>query len=559
MIPLTPLEQELVEEHAAKLGGLTKEEQGRWLRLIEGTESDSVRVDIVRSLHAVLERDEEDKSGIGFARALRETVKTEGIGHKETLARLATLHTLARMPKDIPLNKDDAVKITGAPDHSKMLKDILLGHVRKIVPAKDICEEGIRALENVDYLSNLFKYRTHYGGNSAHKEMFENIQRAFLEGGAKGLKKLKYRSPDFKQGMEDERLRSFAEGLDDAVGGIGGAVGTVDLWPGYRDKIKDFRDHAGTEKPEESLEAAAGRAKDLRRELSEAVKGLPEVEPLVSGALKESDPDGMRKVLEELKTKKFSGKAERVRMLSIGRLAQLANVVRVDAIKEAFAVGNEIAGQLPGLEGKSFEEQRRFLEGLQQRYGREALGRHAEILAALPKQTGRDLSFLIHQVVEPPRVSGASEVSARITHDASELFTLGKFEHNCQSPGTTQSESLLGFAAHPNELTLAFHDSSGEYVGFAFAHFLQHKEEKGRYALAVERPYSDHQELKSGMNDAISEFKRKVEALAKKEGLPLEVHPKDALPRDRWMVMPSPYVHKWYDIKGASVHGGEVV
>lgn len=589
-IPLTPLEHEVVYHDLPKnlkaIGvkeAEVKEHQVRWHKFIESEDSESKRVDLLRKLLAVqpihdppqlLFKDDagdEKERKAKFLSALTDLLGQSKPGpqsRREAASRLDTLHSLSVLPKEIPLTEGVVNGIVGHEDHRGQLREFLVGHVKHAVDDEngklgELHPQGVEALGDGEWLRNLFLYNAHFATTgSDHSSLFRELQRAFLNGGVEGVKRIKFGHDHFKSaGIEDEKLAGFLESLDSKLGTVhsGKTEGELDLYNLYAGKLEDFAEHS----KQEDLNASLKAVEKLTDGLSATVKGAGKVEGIVDGLLKENDHSKIPAAIGKLRgLKGLKGREERARAFSIGALSKLAAASKISP--ETIRTGLKVAERFRQLKGKSPAEQRSMLEAMQREFGREALEGHRDALNAAGKQTGKDLGYFIGEVLNPPKAQAGGEVSGSITHDPRHLFTLGKFQNNCQSPGTQQCPSILGYTAHPQEVTLAFHTPQEEgegmdFSGFAFAHVLEHKEKKGRYAVVFERPYTDHGELKPAMDAVIEKARDRIEGLAKKAGLKLEAHTRATLPRNQFKVLPSRHgLTKYYDIAGG-VHGGEVI
>ncbi len=544
-IKLTPLEKKLIYNHLPLQLG----EREKWAKKVEDVDSIGKRVELARMLCQIVEK----KLGWGL----------QGVAEKpDALKRLETLYTIACLPENILLKNEDVRGIMESPEHEKLLGEKLNEFLKKIIPnLTKIVEEN--ALRNTEYLSNLFEYHENYKSDSNHLELFQMIHKAFLEGGVNEVKKLKYHDKHFQHALKDEKIRGFAEKLDELLGEVtasGAYGGKFDLHEVFKGKLEDFERHAKEEKIDEALARAEKKVQESAEKLKNALKEFNDAElsKQVENLLKKRDFEGLRGVAGNLTKTKFTGKKERIRNLVIGALNAITSLGDQEKLREAVNAGKKIAERFGKLEGKSLREQYETLSSIEREFGRGKLEEHAKTLAALGKASYQDLSFFIKQVLEPPQKPSGGIVKARIIHDPSLLFTLKKFENNCMSPGTRQSQSLLGFTIHPNELTIGFFDEDGEFVGFSFAHFLEH--ENG-HALAIERPYSNHGGLKPVMGTLTQEIAEKINELARDRGLQLTAFRSHEKPSGLigLKVLPSPYVKKYYDIKRGSVSGGEAI
>lgn len=539
MIKLTPIEHELIYQHS----GLPDEEKRRWHGLIEKIESTGKRVEIARQLHAILEKDFKDA--------------IKGIANKkEPFKRISTLFTLASVPAEIGVDQKVARKIAHSEDYSKKLSEFLENNIKRIIPLeKKLTPEGSKALRDAEYLSNLFKY--YYGyknrlNNSNYVQIFQMIHKAFLEDGIEGVKKLKYDSKEFRNALPDDELREFAKNLDKAVGSVGGSSKSENFYKTIKGKLEDYKKHKEEEKENisEQIEKQQSR---LEKEI-ENIMGEMNADNSIKALVNKRDVERLKQKKETLK-----GKAKKIMNALIGKTSRLATIEKeADNAKKAANIGEEIVKKLSELKNKSAEEQIKTLEELRLKYNREALEHHAEVLSSLGKPVYNDLSFFISNLLNFQASDEKEKVISKITHNPKFLFSVGKFENNCQSPGVTHSQSLLGFVAHPNELTIAHFSPDGEFIGFSFAHFLK-SEESNKYALVIERPYSNHGNLKPAMVKASKKIAEKIEELAKKRKLKLKVFLKDEIPGGKYRVLPSPYLSKWYDVKGGEIGGGETV
>ncbi|NYZ78373.1 hypothetical protein H0N96_03155 [Candidatus Micrarchaeota archaeon] len=556
-IKLTPIESELIFEHLPvskeefeKLPEKERkkwfEEREKWRSEVEKVDGESRRVELSRMLHRVLDQ----KLGSHLQGIIEK---------KDAFERLGTLFTIASLPEEIPLKKSekDIKNIMAAADHGKALHERLLPFLKKIIPLEKTKLQD-EALENSEYLSNLFKYHAGYKDDKNRLEVFQMIHKAFLEDGVKGVKKVKYHSEHFKEALKDEKTRKFAEDLDGLLGEVTAGGGRkFDLHEVFKGKLEDFEAHSKQEKLDEALAEAERKAQATAGELKKALSDVGDdalskrVEKLVA----KRDFEALREEAEGLKKKQAAGKKEKIRSFAIGALSRMASLGKQEDMRKAIHAGKEIAAELEKLEGKPLGKQYESLSELERKFGRGNLEKHEKALAALGKASFLDLSYFIKQVLEPPQKSAGETVTARIVHDADLLFTLGKFENNCQSPGVTHSQSLLGFAIHPSELTIGFFNEEGEFIGFSFAHFMQHGD---GHAVAIERPYSNHGGLKPAMEELRKQIAGKIEVLAQKRGLKIKAFPSNEKPSGL-KTLPSPYVSKWYDIKSGEVSGGEQI
>jgi len=529
---------------------LPEEQREKWKAKIRAIDSVSKRVEISRCLESIWRQNLD--------------VHLQGvIEKKDAFERLETLSIIANLPENIPLknSETDIKKIMASSEHEKALHETLSKYLKEIIPLEKT-ELRKEALNNPEYLSNLYKYHADYKKNSDHLEIFQMIHKAFLEDGVEGVKKLKYHDKHFQKALEDEKTRKFAEDLDELLGEVtaGGSM-KFNLHEVFKGKLEDFKIHSKQEKLDEALAETERKMKETASELVKAVKevGDEELSKRVEALVKKGDfkslSEEAKKLTEELKKQKFEGKREKARNFVIGASSKMASLGEMEDIQNAVDAGKKIAAELEKLEGKSLAEQYKTLSQLEREFGRENLERYEKTLAALGKASFLDLKYFVKQVLEPPQKPTGETVTARIVHDASLLFTLGKFENNCQSPGVRNSQSLLGFAAHPNELTIGFFDKEGEFVGFSFAHFLQHGE---GYAVAIERPYSNHGSLKPTMEELRKKIADKIEVLAQQHGLKIKAFPSNEKPSGL-KTLPSPYVSKYYDMKGGVVSGGEEI
>ncbi len=554
-------EKQAGEENPEKKVRLEKllEECRKWAEKVEKEDSHGQRVEVARMLHGVLEKN------LGGS--------LWGVAEKrDAFKRLETLYTIASLPKEIQFNESKVKKIMASDEHEKLLRDSLSEILKSIIPLeKEIKEE--KALKNMEYLSNLFKYHAGYKNNRNHLELFQAIHKAFLEDGVEGVKKLKYHNEEFKDVL-DEETKKFAEELDERLGEVtagGASSGKFDLYEVFKGKLGDFQQHAEQEKLDEALKDALKKAESDVQTIANNLKGalnesgdatLSELSGLVENLVEKRDFNGLRNEAEKLMGKKFEKeKLEKTRNFAIGNLNRLADkigiLVNQEELSKAIAVGKEIAAGFANLKDMPLEDQYKTLSNLERKFGRENLEKHEKRLASLGKANFMDLRYFVKQVLEPPQKPSGETVKARIVHDASLLFTLGKFENNCQSPGVQQSQSLLGFTAHPSELTIGFFDEDGEFIGFSFAHFLKHGE---GHALAIERPYSNHGNLKPVMNKLLEEIAKKIDVLASEKRLELKAFLSKNKPSGLDLkVLASPFVSKWYDVKGGEVHGGEKI
>jgi len=560
-IPLTPLEEELIDTHMP----VPKSEKDAWRKMVEEMTSEGKRVEIVRTLHRVLEAGEEERpdkkiSESDYGQAF------QGLIHKpDVLERIETLHTLASLPKEMRIKGSEARKVVASEDHIEKLHDLLQERISKIIPVKEFHPEGKAALKNVEYLGNLFKYNAGYASDHNHLEIFQMIQKAFLEKGVKGLKELKYHSKEFQEALPEEKTRAFLEKLDEEIGSAStGAGGPIDLYKIVEGKLADYEAHqkevAAKDVMQEAREQTAqieGKLKGALTPFGESAESKPIAEK-IAALLAKKDYKNLEKEKEALRGRSLTGRADRLRGAVVGQLDKLTTLVKeAESINEAVEVGKDVTESIRGLKGKPYEKQLELLEKIKQEHGREKLEKHGNALGVLGKPVYKDMSYFITQVLEPPQAGGEGEgVTTRITHNLQQLFTLGKFENNCQSPGVQQSQSLLGFVAHPSELTFGHFSNEGEYIGFTFAHVLQRKD---GHSLIFERSYTNHGHLKETMRKTNEELGRRIEKLAKEKGVALKVYFHDRMPSKEHTVLRSPYVHKWYDVAHGQVHGGETV
>jgi len=561
---LTPLEKDLIDTHMP----IAEKEKEAWRAFVGKMDSEGKRVEIVRVLHRVLEAGEEESKDISksdYGQAF------QGLIHKpDVMERIETLHTLASLPKEIRVKGSEAREIVASDRHVEKLQNVLQELVGRIIPVKEFHPEGRAALKNVEYLGNLFKYRAGYRGDPNHLEIFQMIHKAFLEKGVNGIKELKYHSKDFQEALPDEKMRDFLEGLDGELGSKSAQAGKdIDIYKIVEGKLTDYEAHRREEK-RDVLEQAREQTAELENKLRNTLQPFGEskeskpVAEKIAALLAKKDYKNLEKEKEALRGKPLIGKVERLRGAVVGQLEKLMPLFKeTEKLHDTVEFGRTLTESFRELEGKPYEKQLELLEKIRQEHGNEKLENHAKTLNALGKQVYSDMGYFISQVLEPPRPAEENEtVTTRITHDAQHLFTLGKFETNCQTPGVQHAHAVLGFTAHPNELTFGHFSNEGEYIGFTFAHVLQAKQ--GGLALVFDKIYSSKGHLRDAIHKTNTELGKKIEQLAQKRGLALKVYQRDNMPRKELTVLPTPYVrYKWYDIandlRGAEVYGGETM
>ena len=534
---MTPIEEDLIYTHLP-----LPKERDEWKRRIEEIEGDSERVQISRMLYNVLDKE--------LGKALEKI-----IDKKDAFERLNTLFTISLLPQDMKINAETAQKVINSPDHEEELHKILQESLKKIIPKLgDI--KSTKSLSNGEYLQNLFKYHNHYAKTRDHLEIFQMIQKAFLEDGAEGVKKLQYHAKEFEDSLPDEKMRGFAEKLDKEIGEVSASNGgSSDLYELMKGKFEDFENHSQQESLED-VEEAGKKIEELKPQLEKALQSMEdkELSKKINKLVEGKNNEEMKKELENLKKQSLEGSKERSRNYLIGILTRITNLSSIQAVSDSIKTGEEVVEELKKMKGKPFEEQERMLRKIQEKQGAEKLEKAASTLGAMGKASFQDLNYFIKQVLNPPHKEEGT-ITSHVTHDASELFTLGKFENNCQSPGIHQSQSLLGFVAHPSELVIG-HYLDNEFIGFTFAHFL--KSEDNNYAILFERAYSNHGTLKTAMQQNIDKIKEKINEMAKKEKIPLKAIYKEES-KGKYKVMHSPHVSKWYDCYSGEVRGGETI
>jgi hypothetical protein len=381
-------------------------------------------------------------------------------------------------------------------------------------------------------------------------EAFKGVNKAFVEDGLKGVKDYRYRGQRAQEVIKDARippkLVKFLEELDSkqritSQTGEGG-----DLYDAFEQKLVDYDAHSKEEDPIELLSKASEEAEKSRKQAEGILSQLPnEFAERVQAHLQSSE---FEKALEETQAKEglSNNQARRANAL-IPHLKRLKESSDLDKGREAVEAAQravKATRSLKNLKGKPWEEQARVLEAA----GRGLKQEHLEFLKAMPKSVFRDLAFFAEQALNPPKQE-SSGLETRVTHSPEELFTLGKFQNNCQSPGTTQSVGLPGFAGHPTELTLG-HYADGEFVGFTFAH-LTHAP-NNQFALVLENPYTNHQGSHSQMQEHLKEFKERVARAAKKQGLPLTAYLQGEA-KGKGLQTIETHLPKWYDVVGGKV------
>ncbi len=533
-VSMTPLETELVY----KFLPLPKE-RSEWKKRIEEIDNESERVQIMRALYKVLDKN--------YGKCLEGVIEK-----KDAFKRLNGLYSISLLPESVGVDKKTVTNVINDPYYEKKVHEILRKGLERIIPnIGDI--KSISALSNADYLQNLFQYHNYYSKTGNHLEIFRMIQKAFLEEGSEGVKKLKYHSKEFRGILPDDDIRSFAEKIDERIGEVSTlSKGDHSVFESLEEKFNDFANHSKNENLED-IEEAGKELEKLKPRLEKALANMNDarLSEKIKKAVEEKNDEELKKELEALKKQKFQGLKERNRNFLIGVLTREGNLSNMEAVSNSVKLGKEVVEELKNLKGKPVEKQESMLRQIREKYGVEKLDKVASTLKAFKNSTFQDLNYFLSVVINPPQKKEGN-VTSHVTHDATELFTLGKFENNCQSPGTRQSESLLGFAIHPSELVIG-HYLNDEFIGFTFAHFLK---SNNNYAILFERPYSNHSTLKNAMQKNIEKIKEKINEAAKNEKIPLTAVFKNELKGD-YKVLNSPYVRKYYDCKPGEVSGGE--
>ncbi|MFA4946369.1 MAG: hypothetical protein WC607_02390 [Candidatus Micrarchaeia archaeon] len=538
---LTKVEHELIVDNSELPG----EVQNKWLDRVRLLENENQRVELARNLKTILEQEHH-----GSLAAINP-------GNANFLTRLSEAAVLAGLPQELGVNGKQAEEVMRSANPSEALEKLLLEKLGHVIGAKTLSEEGKRALGNPEYLKNLFLYHSAFekGGSEWSRgtqqlDAFKGINKAFLESGVKGAKDYKYRGEKAREVIKDAqiptKLVSFLEGLDSSHRVTTEAGGEGDLYDAFEQKLADYAGHLKEENPLELLEKAGKEAAPAREKANEVLARLPkEFSDAVAAAIKTGDYEKALAITRE-KTG-LSKTNARIANALIPHLKQLIELGELGKGREAVEAAQRAvaaARSLEKLRGKPWGEQTRALE----QAGRGLKQEHLDFLRAMPKSVFRDLAFFAEQALKPPQRE-SSGLETHVTHAQDELFTLGKFQNNCQSPGTTQSVGLPGFAGHPTELTLG-HYADGEFVGFTFAH-LTHAP-NGKFALVIERPYTNHQGLHQSMTEHLQEFKERVAKAAEKQGVPLTVYLQSEA-KDKGLHTIETHLPKWYDVTGGKV------
>ena len=472
---------------------------------------------------------------------------------REAATRVNTLASLLEMEKELKIPPAELQRVLHEPNLKPLIQGLFKEYFIKRGLGIDIPkfhDDALRVISNPEMISRSLAYNKDYRGDRNNRQVYLDGWKAFLTEGRRGVKKYK-----FSKAMDvfkDEKMASFVSDIDRIVGNIrpGGEVKEINLQEHFRGKLADFESHSKEVDMKQLIAQDKTKLDKALKEIDMKALGVDK-EALVQILLKQ-DVEAINQFMGKLKGKQIKGKAGRLKGALLGALSNHVSVL--NSVK-AFGIARELH-KMP----KGREAQYKFLEGLQEKFGKEtivSLGKLFESLSRKnPKPIYGDLSFFMENIHNPPRPVAAEEsgeVHSRITYDLADLLRVGKFEKNCQNTGnSTHNHGLLSFSFDPAELTLA-HYSGGEIIGFSFAHVVKGK--KKNY-LVIERAYSDHGNLKPEMNAQREEMARRITEAAKKAGLNLRGGTKEQLKGKEVETFPSAYnIGKYYDIAGGSVSG----
>ncbi|MBI5225259.1 hypothetical protein HY989_05300 [Candidatus Micrarchaeota archaeon] len=546
---LTSIERDVIITQSP----LDHKEQRGWREAFVRINSFGTRVEALRNMADVIE----NKMGLLL----------HGISRKsDALSRLRTASVIANLPKEIAVDHARAGKIINAQNHSDELAKELASKISTVVPVKSINSNIMKHL-SPEYIANLFTYSGHYRSlkDSTQKEnsLFEKVNSAFLEKGVDGVKEVKYHSEEAKEIQQHSKIPDsiirFLESLDSHVGATDSnkqLTSKATIFESYQGKLGDYKLHLkeeGDPARNHSLESEQEKSKkDLNSQIELLEKKISfshDFKKLVAGGEYSNAFDAIKKTHESATNLEKQHIAKVLQPLD--RLTKLS---KIDEAREAIKIGQEIVSEILALEKVDPESQIERFEKLRQKHPEEKIEKYAKTLKALGKNTYNDLAYFLEELKRRPE-STATEVETKITHNAMDHFTLGKFENNCQSPKTPQCRSLISNSAELTELVLGHYGdaetSSGkEFIGFSFAHLLKGRE---GYLLAVERPYSHQAQLKPKMQENINRIIEQINSLAYRQKVPISAALSEiAKNATGYSTIPT-HVKKYYDMKSGFV------